>query len=396
MGYLPLETVYTFEPTPNRLSSEQARHILGAEGNMWTEHAPPQLVDRQVFPRLCALAEVMWSPRERRNFTDFSRRLDIHYHRLDSLGVRYYVPPPRLLIDGRPAADTTFTEGLEVTMQNPFGRGEIHYTWDGSEPSPRSPKYVQPLKLSRTTRVRARVFLPSGNASVTSELLACKTVASDAVCPASRPEPEWQARHDELNRRSRSTDAAVIFVGDSLTEGWEDAGREVWDRYLAPRRAMNLGVAGDGTQHVLWRLQNGNLDGFSANAKTGPRLAVVLVGTNNVSGDQYTAEEIAAGMIAVIKEIRSRLPRTRILLLGILPRDREPNAQRARIAEANRLASPIADGRMVHFLDMGAAFLQPDGTISSDIMPDFLHLSARGYAVWAETMEAQLAALIED
>ena len=94
MGFIDLETAYSFEPTPPELTPEQARHILGVEGNMWTEHAPQQGVDRQVFPRLCALAEVAWSPAELRDWQDFSERKNTHYRRLDSLGVTYFRPPP--------------------------------------------------------------------------------------------------------------------------------------------------------------------------------------------------------------------------------------------------------------------------------------------------------------
>ncbi len=98
MGVTSLEQIYSFEPTPSELSPEQAKHILGAECNMWTEHAPQDLVDKQVFPRLCALAEVTWSPKKARDWKDFSARMKTHYRRLEALGVTYYrppTPPPR-------------------------------------------------------------------------------------------------------------------------------------------------------------------------------------------------------------------------------------------------------------------------------------------------------------
>ncbi len=89
-GYIPLELCYEFEPTPAELTPQQARHVLGLEGNMWSERAPQERVDRQVFPRLCALAEVAWSPKEARDWDDFSARLKTHYRRLDALGVTYF------------------------------------------------------------------------------------------------------------------------------------------------------------------------------------------------------------------------------------------------------------------------------------------------------------------
>jgi hexosaminidase len=94
MGFISLETVYSFEPTPGQLTPGQARHILGAEGNMWTEHAPQNRVDHQVFPRLCALAEVTWSPAKLRDWDGFTERMKTHYRRLDALGVTYFRQPP--------------------------------------------------------------------------------------------------------------------------------------------------------------------------------------------------------------------------------------------------------------------------------------------------------------
>jgi len=160
MGFLDLKTVYAFEPTPARLTPEQARHILGAEGNMWTEHAPQKRVDWQVFPRLCALAEVTWSPRESRDWDDFAKRMKAHYCRLDALGVTYYIPAPNVV-----SRETTFTDSMEVVLENPFERGEIHYTLDGSEPTQNAPIYAKPFRLTETTEIKAWTFLENGRAS---------------------------------------------------------------------------------------------------------------------------------------------------------------------------------------------------------------------------------------
>ncbi len=164
MGFINLETVYGFEPMPAELTPEEARHVLGAEGNIWTEHAPQERVDHQVFPRLCALAEVMWSPAEARDWDDFRTRMNTHYRRLDSLGVTYFIEPPRCATQ-----ETAFSDGLDVELVNPFGRGEIHLTLDGSEPSARSQKYVGPLRLTASTVVKARTVLENGRSSVAME-----------------------------------------------------------------------------------------------------------------------------------------------------------------------------------------------------------------------------------
>jgi len=169
MGYVPLETVYSFEPTPPELSAEAARHILGAEGNMWTEHAPEARVDWQVFPRLCALAEVMWSPREARDWGDFQARLRVHYARLDALGVNYYVPAPRFVRDGQVVTQGVFSGALAVSLDNPFGAGELFYTVDGSEPTAASLRYQAPVELKETTVLKARTLLPNGRTSCSAE-----------------------------------------------------------------------------------------------------------------------------------------------------------------------------------------------------------------------------------
>lgn len=160
MGLITLERIYAFEPTPQVLTAEQARHVLGAEGNIWTERAPQHRVDHQVFPRLCALAEVTWSPKSLRDWNDFSRRMKTHYRRLDALGVTYYLQPPRCA-----SPNTVFTEAVGVALENPAGRGEIRFTTDGSDPSNTSMKYIRPVRVTATTVVTARTFVGGGNKS---------------------------------------------------------------------------------------------------------------------------------------------------------------------------------------------------------------------------------------
>jgi hexosaminidase len=163
-GIITLEKTYSFEPTPPELTEAEGRHVLGAEVNIWTEGAPQERVDHQVFPRLCALAEVTWSPAKQRNWDDFSGRMNTHYRRLDALGVTYYVPPPRLK-----TAEMVFTETADVAFTEPFGGGEIRFTRDGSNPGPTSERYGAPVRLTDTTQVKARTFMPSGNVSDTAE-----------------------------------------------------------------------------------------------------------------------------------------------------------------------------------------------------------------------------------
>jgi len=218
--------------------------------------------------------------------------------------------------------------------------------------------------------------------------LAFKAVESkshSAVMPANRDKP----RHRAFNERVKQGNVDLIFIGDSITQRWEKAGKEVWQNYYGHRKAVNLGIGGDRTQHVLWRLDNGNIDGIS------PKVAVVMIGTNN-HPPRNTGEEIADGIIAICKKLRTKLPKTKILLLGIFPRERKPCAMRKELAKASKIASKIADGKMIHYLDIGDKFVEPDGSISRDVMKDYLHLTPKGYKIWAEAIEPKLAELMAE
>lgn len=166
------------------------------------------------------------------------------------------------------------------------------------------------------------------------------------------------------------------------------AGNDIWDSYYGHRKAMNLGIGGDRTQNVLWRLDHGNIDGIS------PAAAVLMIGTNNSNGTVNTAEEIADGIIGIVKLLRSKLPRTKVLILGIFPRGETPSPQRDKNAKASEIAMRIADGRMVHYMDIGEHFLLADGTLTKEIMPDYLHLSPLGYQIWAIAIEGKLRELL--
>lgn len=212
-----------------------------------------------------------------------------------------------------------------------------------------------------------------------------------AVTPAPRTDDFWMQRNQLLNHQIAQGGFDLLFIGDSITQGWEGEGKEVWAERYGDRHAANLGIGGDRTQHVLWRLQNGNLKGMESNP---PKLAVLMIGTNNSNGDDNTAQEIADGVVEIVTTLRRALPRTKILLLAIFPRGERPDAQRAKNATASELASKVADGEFVHFMDIGASFLEPDGRLDKMIMPDFLHLSAEGYRRWADAIEPKVKELM--
>jgi beta-glucosidase len=216
--------------------------------------------------------------------------------------------------------------------------------------------------------------------------------AADGENSAAKPEPRldagWQQRHKSFNERVAKGNVDLLFIGDSITHGWEGDGKQVWAKYYAPRNAVNLGIGGDRTQHVLWRLENGNIEGIK------PKLAVLMIGTNNSNGNDNTAEEIGAGIQAIVKKLREKLPETKVLILAIFPRGEKPNAQREKNAAASKVASQLADGKNVFFLDIGPKFLTEDGTLTAEIMPDRLHLSPKGYEIWATATEPLVAELM--
>jgi lysophospholipase L1-like esterase len=232
------------------------------------------------------------------------------------------------------------------------------------------------------------VFISSGRAFT-------QEAPSHTAVRAAPRDPNWiKNRHEKLNEevKKRRDEIKLVFLGDSITDAWSgggrDAGQEQWDKRFAPRGAVNLGIGGDRTQHVLWRLENGNLEGLK------PKAVVLMIGTNNSNGKDHTAEEIADGIKAIVAKLRKELPETKILLLAIFPRGAKPNPQREKNAQASKLASEVADGKMVHYLDIGQKFLADDGTLSKEIMPDLLHLSPKGYEIWAEAIEPKVAELL--
>lgn len=204
--------------------------------------------------------------------------------------------------------------------------------------------------------------------------------------PVPRTDEGWQKRQASFNERVKQGNVDMIFIGDSITQAWEGGGKATWEKFYTKRNAVNLGISGDRTQHVLWRLDNGNIEGIS------PKLAVIMIGTNNASAN--TAEEIAGGIGDIVKKLRTKLPDTKILLLAVFPREEKPGELRAKLTEVNKQIAKLDDGKNVFFLDIGPKLMQPDGTLSKEVMPDFLHLSEKGYDIWANAIEEKVVQLL--
>ena len=179
------------------------------------------------------------------------------------------------------------------------------------------------------------------------------------------------------------------MIGDSITHGWEGRGKKVWDEYYAKRNAFNIGFSGDRTENVLWRLQHDAIKGVA------PKLAVIMIGTNNTGHRQDPADETAAGIKAIINELQKQLPETKILLLAIFPRGAKTDDPFRQLNKRiNEIIVGCADDKRVFFLDINSEFLEDDGTLPKSIMPDLLHPHEAGYATWAKAMESTIASLM--
>jgi lysophospholipase L1-like esterase len=240
------------------------------------------------------------------------------------------------------------------------------------------------MKYTRFRRIFAGILIVV--AATTVALAEGVAPGIPAATPAPRPEAEWRQR--DINARVKQGHVDLIFIGDSITHSWEGGGKDVWKKYYGHRNAVNMGIACDRTQHVLWRLDRGHLDGIS------PKLAVVMIGTNNTY--ECGPAEIAAGIKAIVEKLRAKVPTIKVLVLGIFPRG--PNKEdrhRQIIVETNKIIEKLADGRNVFYLDISPSFLAADGTMKKELVgTDLVHLTPAGYAIWAESIEPMVAKLM--
>jgi lysophospholipase L1-like esterase len=196
----------------------------------------------------------------------------------------------------------------------------------------------------------------------------------------------FQKAHENFLARGKQP-VGLLFLGDSITAGWGGRGKKVWDENYAKYEPANFGIGGDRTQHVLWRIENGELDGIK------PKVLVLMIGTNNIA---YTPENIIKGDLKIVSEIHAKLPQTKLLLLGIFPRGAEANNPfRDKIKTVNQALAKLDDGKMTRYLDIGAKFLDEAGNIPKEIMPDALHPNEKGYEIWAAAIQPLLEEMLK-
>ena len=217
-----------------------------------------------------------------------------------------------------------------------------------------------------------------------------------AIIPVPVNNDWWINRHRAIASAAQKGEAKLIFIGDSITHAFggepdtgdtfHNRGEDTWNFFFGADKALNLGISGDRTQHVIWRLDNGEL------GKCKPKVAVVMIGTNNTGSEN--GEQISEGVEAVCDRVSHLSPATKILLLGIFPRDHADSPSRKTILQANSLLATWAPSHHIIFLDLGNVFVDSNGEISTEVMPDLLHPFAFGYRKWAMAMEPSLAKLM--
>ena len=200
----------------------------------------------------------------------------------------------------------------------------------------------------------------------------------------------WMPRHKaKLAERKSMKQVDLLMVGDSITHGWENKGKPVWEEYYAQRNALNIGFSGDRTEHVIWRFQNGAIDDIN------PKLAVLMIGTNNTGHRKENPEHTAIGIRRVIDELHLRLPNTKLLLLGVFPRGADQEDELRKINDQiNEIISGYADEKKIWYLDITDEFLDDEKVLPKSLMPDLLHPNKEGYEIWARAMEPMIKTLL--
>jgi lysophospholipase L1-like esterase len=225
---------------------------------------------------------------------------------------------------------------------------------------------------------------------------------NSAIIPAGRLEKDfydWDARHAAVMAVKDTLKPEIVLIGDSITHMWggppeETSGRgnrglEAWQSVFGDRPVLNLGFGWDRTQNVLKRIELGELDGLS------PKAVVIHIGTNNLAGTKNAREnsptEIAEAIGVIVDKVQAKCPQAQVILMKVFPRGEKPdNPYRAKIAAINERLTKLGEKPGVTVVDLTAKFTNADGTISKEVMPDFLHPGAKGYAIWADALKAAL------
>jgi beta-glucosidase len=232
--------------------------------------------------------------------------------------------------------------------------------------------------------------------------IACEAMAQPATkkAPAARKPPQARTeesavtpaiknpeRHTQFLARIKQGPVGLLFLGDSITDAWPRGGKDSWAKF-AKYQPADFGISGDRTEHVLWRITNGELEGID------PKVVVIMIGTNNIGHSaQETPEWAAAGVKKIVDVVHEKLPKAKVLLLGVFPRDAKDSDRRKKVEGINAIISKLDDRKKTFYLDITKSFLDAQGNIPKDVMPDGLHPNAKGYNLWFDAMQPTLEKL---
>lgn len=236
--------------------------------------------------------------------------------------------------------------------------------------------------------------------------------SNTAIIPVPKLEDDsydWWERHKDVLSTKDALDPEIVLIGNSITHFWGGSfpplknadgtsrvanGPHSWEATFQNRRVLNLGFGWDRTQNVLWRLNNGEMDGLA------PKLVVIHIGTNNTSetnnARKNTAAEILEGIVAIYNSVRSKTPKAKIVLMEIMPREEMPdNSRRLLINETNQLLKQFANDKGVTLLDISSKMLTSDGILTKEFTLDFCHPNEAGYQIWGEALQPYIDGIDE-
>ena len=216
------------------------------------------------------------------------------------------------------------------------------------------------------------------------------TLSSTAVAQSKKKARWWMKRHKlKLSEKAALGDVKLVFLGDSITHAW-DKYKSEWDKHFTKYKALNLGYSGDRTENVLWRLDNGEVDGIN------PKVLVMMIGTNNAGHRKEKSQDTALGIKAILQELRIKLPETKILLLAIFPRGRNDNDELRKLTMGtNEIIKTYADDKNIFYMNINKIFLDQDRVLHKKVMRDFLHPNESMYPKWAEAIVPKIEQLMQ-
>jgi lysophospholipase L1-like esterase len=293
--------------------------------------------------------------------------------------------------------------GKAVVFKSDKPSDVIRYTLNGKAPDFSAGVYLAPIELPEGGTVKAAAFEANKLVGeVVTQVVPGPGPKNTALVPLTQNRDwksyDWVVRHNEILalNKAGAIHADVVFIGDSITHFWSGepkakrvAGKDSWEKWIAPHHPINLGYGWDRTENVLWRLRHGEVAGLK------PKAFVVLIGTNNLSsgvGGIQSIPDTVEGVAEVCREIRRQAPQAKILLLAILPRGAKPDATRQRVADANKLLKAQAPQIADAFVDVTDKLVEADGSILKETMGDYLHPTNKGYEVMGAAIDAQLKA----